>query len=539
MPRDLDDLIRAAGADLEPDPDVTGRARARVLATRPRPSRRLRRMLQSRRGRTGMLAFGLLLAGGGATATVGVLTDRGGDGPPWRPLPQNCFALDGDTFAPPPLRNAVAVGTGGRPTVVWVAGDGTIASADGQDDGRWGAPQALGDFGADAPGDAVALVGNTRGDMAVAWAADHAIHVTVRPAGGSWSTPRRLSDDGRWVMNVEKPPLAVGPAGEVAVSWSDVAREDVTAAGEGYGISGPVAIRVATGRVDDSWGAPRVLEGFGDPFVSGPPAIAFDAEGVPIVVAPGGVPGVTVAELDPQDGALVDGTKRRLTLPPLSRALARGASFSGPVATTGADGTVVVGWSSNGIVTAAIRSPRGVWGQPARVSRPGAEANDVRFAVGADGRVAAVWSAVARDPAPGRPGRRSRTVSAAVRDAGERWEAPTLLSEEGDVVSAPDVAVATDGRVSVAWALGTNGISGRDSRVLAADRPATGAGWNASVQVSENGLGPLFPTVAELARGQRLIVWSRCDGHRQGTLRAATGDDASTWSAPAGVSGSG
>ena len=55
-----------------------------------------------------------------------------------------------------------------------------------------------------------------------------------------------------------------------------------------------------------------------------------------------------------------------------------------PRVSGGADGTVVVGWSSNGIVTAAIRSPRGVWGQPARVSRPGAEANDVRFAVGAD-----------------------------------------------------------------------------------------------------------------------------------------------------------
>jgi hypothetical protein len=534
MPRDLDDLIRAAGADLEPDPEVTGRARARVLATRPGPSGRLRRMLGSRRGRTGVLALGLLLAGGGATATVGVLTDRGGDGPPWRPLPQNCFALDGYTFAPPPLRNSVAVGEGGRPTVVWVAGDGTVASADGQDDGGWAAPQPLGDLGADAPGNAVALAGNTRGDMAVAWAADHAIHVTVRPAGGSWSTPRRLSDDGRWVMDVEKPPLAVGPSGEVAVSWSDVAREDVTAAGEGYSISGPAAIRVATGRVDDSWGAPHVLEGFGDQFASGPPAIAFDAGGVPVVAASDGVPGVIVADLDPRTGALVDGTRRRLTLPPLPRALASGASFSGPVATAGADGTVVVGWSSNGIVTAAIRSPRGEWVRPARVSRPGAETNDARFAVGADGKVAAIWSAVAPDPAPGRPGRRSRTVSAAVHDPGERWEAPTRLSKDGDVVSAPDIAIGTDGRVSVAWALGTNGISGRASRVLAADRPAAATSWSSPVEVSEQGVGPLFPTVAEFTSGDRLLVWSRCDGLRRGTVRAATGE-APGWSDPQSV----
>lgn len=532
MPRDLDDLIRAAGAEMTPDPAATARARARVLAGTPKAAGRLRRMLGLRRGRAGALAIGLLLAGGGATATVGVLADRGGDGPPWRPLPQNCFALDGYAFSPPPLRNAVASGPDGRAAVVWVTGDGVVASADQSADGSWSTPARLSPTPSDDPVTA-ALAANDRGDMAVAWTRDLMVEVAVRPAGGSWSSPRRLSAEGRLVIAFGPPGLAVGPLGEVGVTWDDHPERAVERSGAGFAISGPSQSWITLGRIDGTWASPRALDGLGELLSTGAPALAFDADGVPLVAASSGASGVVVAEIEPRTGALVGATTRSITLPPRPRALGKGASFSGPVIAAGPDGTMVVAWSSSGIVTAAIRAPGGSWGRPSRVSRPGAEGNDPQIGVGPDGWIAATWSAVAPDPVPGRPGRRSRAVLAAVAGPGGGWGTPTTLSGDRQVVSAPTVAVGIDGRVSVVWALGTNGISGRDSRVVAADRARDGD-WGQVAEISERGLGPLYPVVAADSSGGRVAVWSRCDGRRRGIVRAASGP-APTWSAPSVV----
>src|SRR5262245_2185970 len=131
MPNDLDELIRAAGADLEPDEGATARARARATAATPR--RRggmLRRLLGSRRGRVGAIAVALVLAGGGATATVGVIHSRGGGGFPYEPAPQNCFVLNGYEVGDPRLQDAVHVDDAGAVTTVWVAGEGIVTASE-------------------------------------------------------------------------------------------------------------------------------------------------------------------------------------------------------------------------------------------------------------------------------------------------------------------------------------------------------------------------------------------------------------------------
>jgi len=535
MPNDLDELIRAAGAELEPDRDATARARARAVAATPRPSTGvLRRLLRSRRGRVGAIAVALVLAGGGATATVSVIQSRGGGGFPYEPAPQNCFVLNGYEAGDPRLQDAVHVDDAGGATTVWVAGPGVVTASDRDRDGGWGGPRALSAPAERAPYRA-ALAGNARGDLAVAWLRDEAVQVAVRPAGGPWSPPRTVSAPGRVALGPEVQ-VAVGPSGRVAVTWLDVAASAVERSGEGYGIRGPSAATVAVGDVggDFADAAPVAIPGADRAFMA--PAIGVDPAGTVLVALPGGrFGGVVVAELDAVTGTLRPGSRRELRLPAVPRAIGGGSSMSGPSLALGPGGDAAVAWSANGIATAAFRPAGGGWERPRRISRRGAEAGEVRLAVGGDGRVVAAWPSVAVTPRPGRPGYRSRSVLAAVHEPRGGWGPASRLSGAGQLAGAPAVAVDGTGNATAAWTVGANRASGVASRIDASTRPRGSASWTATSTVSERGLGPLFPAVAAGGGGRRVVVWNRCETRGTGTVRASVADPGSTWSAPEAV----
>ncbi|MGE3138466.1 MAG: hypothetical protein AB7I08_12220 [Thermoleophilia bacterium] len=539
MPDDLDDLIRAAGAGLEPDRDVTARALARSLAARGQGRVGLfGRLLRSRRGRMGSVAVAVVLAGGVAAAAGVRVIGTGPSGPPWTPAPQNCYALDGYELDLPPLRDAVHLDGAGRATLLWVDGEGIVTAA-GQEPGAtgWGDPRPLSDA-ARRPPRAVALAGNERGDLVAAWVRDERVQVAMRPAGEGWRPPEVVSPAGRLVLLHDQPSVAVGPSGEAMVGWTSVPEAAVERQGDGYAIRGEgpraeVAVRSAGG----DWTPPQVLK-LGDQFLTQAPALAVDVRGVPVAAVTAGIGGVLVAELDPADGRVRPATQRRLALPPLPRAIGGGASFAGPWLAAGADGHVAVVWSSNGIVTAAVRSG-GRWARPVRLSKGGSDANDPRIAVGRGGRMVAAWAAVTERPRPGRPRFRARTVEASVRGADGRWEGPTVISGRGQtVVGAARAAIDGDGTATVVWSLGANAASGRDSRVVSATRPADAPTWPPVRAVSEGGFGPLFPEIAAAPDGRAVAAWSRCRGRDAAEVRAADRPPgAPQWSVPQVVGG--
>lgn len=530
MPDSLDDLIRAAAEDLEPDAAVSAQARARVLALADRRRGPLARLIGSRRGRAGTLALALILVGGGAAASVSVLNDRS-DGFPYRPAAQNCFALNGYTFRPPRLTDAVHLDERGRATVVWTSGDGVLVGATRDPSGGWGAPAPLSGPSPVQSGDP-ALTGNSRGDLALAWVRADQVQVALRPADGSWGPVRTLSRPGQRFVGFGGPSVVVGPSGEVIVTWSSIGARHITrVGGGGVAISGSPHFEVAAGTVAGGVGRARILpldRNVLDPQSS---VVAIDGRGVPVLASSVGVNGVSVTDLDPTSGLPLAGTTVRLTLPALPRALGGGSSFSGPSIAVGPGGDTAVAWSSGGILTVATRPAAGAWQRPVRISSPGAETYSFRVAVGHDGRAVVAWVAVAKAPRPGRPGHRSKIAWASLRAPGGAWEKPVRLSGPDQIVSAPEVGLDGQGRASAFWALGTNGISGKASTVQSADRGPGDGTWSPTGALSSAGLGPLFPRVATNGAGDAVAVWSRCTTRTQATVEVATrGAGSSDWS---------
>jgi hypothetical protein len=533
MPDRLAEQIRAAG-EVTPDVAATDRARGRVIAaTSARRASALSRLLGSRRGRSGTFALAALLVGGGATATVSVLRDDTGGGFPYRPAPQNCFALSGYQLNPLRLTDDVHLDDAGQATAVWVSGQGIVTTATRSSSGEWGSSRALSELGEFSP-TVAGLAGNARGDVAVAWVRNDQMEVAVRRVGEDWEEVTSISRPGQKVFpGRDAPTITVGPSGEVVVVWGSIGAQNFDRRPNGsIAMGGSGTIEVATNRPESGWDTTRRLEIDGDPFGL-PPDVEIDQRGVPIISYFGRGP--EVIEIDPATGQPRRATRYRPRFAAPRRVIGGGTSYSGPSLAAGPRGEVVVSWSMNGIVVASVRR-NGVWERPQRVSRLGAEADGARVSVGGDGRITAVWVAVAKAPRPGRPGYRSRTVWASIRSLDGRWAEPSRLSKDGQVVSSASVGSDGLGRATAIWALGANSTSGRGSTVQAATAATNSSAWATPITVSEPGLGSLFPVIAANAQGDAVTVWSRCDGNKTSTVEASTRsatDD--QWSAPAQV----
>jgi hypothetical protein len=128
--------------------------------------------------------------------------------------------------APAPHVLGLTAGPDGRFTVVWYepAGEGAVrlASSSGTPEEGFSAPQPV-------PGSEtrfvvpLTAVANARGDIAVAWGTMDpniplpTVRVAVRPAGGSWSAPAKVS--GR--LGETEADLAIAGDGRVLAAWSD------------------------------------------------------------------------------------------------------------------------------------------------------------------------------------------------------------------------------------------------------------------------------------------------------------------------------
>ncbi len=119
------------------------------------------------------------------------------------------------------------------------------------------------------------------------------------------------------------------------------------------------------------------------------------------------------------------------------------------------EGNAIVSWAGMGegggydVVRAAYKPVGGSWEAPVELSADGGNSfpSDVVFDVG--GNAALVWQ---------RQGGSGNVVQAAYRPAGEEWEAPVDLSEEGKqgmdavvVLDAPGDSTAADGNATAVW----------------------------------------------------------------------------------------
>jgi hypothetical protein len=527
MRDDLDDLIARAREALRPSAGATERARDAVRAATPAPRRRW--SLPARRGRFFAVAAAALVLGGGAAGAVVGITSRDG-GPPFRPTIENCYALEGYTLRTPRLHPQVAIDGSGNATAAWVDLAGVVRAADRPAGEAWEDSVELAVEGRQAP-TRVALSANSDGQAAVAWFTAGRAWVVERPAGGDWEEPVDLTRAGQTVVpaGADAPSVLVTEAGDVVVGWESVASSAVRRTGSGIGISGDsphpeLAVRAAGG----AWRA-LPLQGSAQSV----PALAEGDAGRVAVTYLAELGGVAVTEVDLERGAAAG--SRSLRLPRTSSA--RGFSIGSPRIAGDGKGTLALTLPVNGQIALWTRDAPNGWGPGRVVSPVGLESSEPSVDVSREGEVLVAWTGLKRERRADGTLRAARAIYAALpgRVADEPSEA-IRLSRPGRVATGAAVAFPSRGVGLVAWADGTNGVSGRDSRVEAARLADDGRSFERGEPLSGVGTGPLFPDVDASEDGQAVAAWTRCVEADSAEVQAADVDAGGVpWGEPARV----
>jgi hypothetical protein len=302
-------------------------------------------------------------------------------------------------------------------------------------------PQAVGS------GARVAIT--SAGDVAVAWQdAGKGLSVALRPAGGRFGSPQRLSRSGRWVESPESLDLVADSRGTFVVVWGDAECCHV-----------PGDRRV--------WASTR---GAGGPF-SNPVAVSESIHEVGSVLAPA----VAVGE----GGSLTVVWSSDTRLP---------AGLAGAV------------------IEAADRLPGGGFGPPARLSPPEGRAYQPRVAGGPSGETVVLWSSEVCPPFPC-----NIELEAATRPPGGGFGAPELVAvpdQSGYTskgLTAGQVQIASDGTVVALWTESDRGMYSYGADVKAAQRPPGVSGFGSAQTLGH--LGGSGPWLALDADDRAFALW--------------------------------
>ncbi len=348
----------------------------------------------------------------------------------------------------------------------------------------------------DAAGDAIAVWSRSGGTNDVVQAA-------VKPAGEPWGEPATLSEAGQ---DASEPQVAVDAAGDATVVWRRFG-------GSNY------VVQTAVKPAREGWGKPATLSEAGQE--ASEPQVALDAadDAIAVWVRSNGSTDVVQGAAKPAGEPWGEPAT-------LSEA---GQDAHMPQVAVNAAGEATAVWAgSNGgndVVQAAIRPAGESWAQPATVSGAGQEASQPQVAVDAAGDATVVWT---RYTGLSSGGNSNYVVQATNKPAGEAWEEPTTVSEEGQEEGLePRVAVDAAGEATAAW---TRFIYGCCRLVQTAAKPA-GKPWGEPTNLEVGG----DARVAVNAAGEAAVVWTQYHGPGD-LVQAAVKPVGKPWIKPATLS---
>ncbi len=183
-----------------------------------------------------------------------------------------------------------------------------------------------------------------------------------------------------------------------------------------------------------------------------------------------------------------------------------GANHEDPRIAIGANGLTAVAWKNtarwNRVVQVRVKGPGAArFGTTRTISNPHGDATQNRVAALPNGSVLVVW-------AQGQSG--LRVIQARVLPRGAKRFGPMVNVSGGPVVDSeaegdPSIAVAGDGTVTVAWEVAT-----RDgSFVIQTRRRSPGGSWGPIQTLSTRGAQSNDVTVAASATGEVTVLWAR------------------------------
>jgi hypothetical protein len=389
----------------------------------------------------------------------------------------------------------VVLDSEGNATAVWDRWNGvdTVVEAAYRPAGEgWEAPVDLSEpelGGEGVPGEHDAsspqIVVDRNSNVTVIWERYAATKVVLqsvdRPAGGSWTTP----------VDIGEVNLGASPEPWIAVDWEGNATA-VWKQGE--------VIQTAFRTFAGSWGEPAPIS----PEESFVPQAAMDARGdvTAVWMHFDGAHHVVESAYKPERGEWESPTV--VSQP--------GEEGGNPHVALDAKGDALVVWRGEDegeeFVRAAYRSTGGPWSQPTNVSAEGEQVQQLRDAVDPEGNAIVAW-------AGSTGGVGDYVVHAAFKPASGEWAPPTELSADGGNAFPSDVVFDTSGNAAVVW----QRSEGSSNIVQAAYRPA-GEEWETPVDLSEEGKQGMdavvvldAPGEATTADGNATAVWvSACPG---------------------------
>ncbi len=358
------------------------------------------------------------------------------------------------------------------------------------------------------------VVLDSAGNATAVWdrwdGASKVVESAYREAGSGWQSPIVLSElesqgeeEAAGAQNASSPRIAVDGEGGATVVW------------ERYGGANRLLIQATYRPPGGSWQAPVDI-GEVTTMVAPEPWVAVDAAGDATAVWKNRE--VIESAYRPAGGSWQA---------PAPISDPETESFT-PQAAVNAQGDATAVWmhfdGSDYVVQSAYRPTGGSWGAPTLVSAPGEEGGNPHIALDGSGNAMVVWRG---------EGEGGEAARAAYKSAGGEWQAPVDVSTPGEEAQSLRVALDADGDAMVLWG-GSTGELGAHAVVQAAYRPA-GGGWEAPIDISEDG-GNAYPSdVAFDADGNAAVVWARSDG-TQNVVQAAYKPAGQPWEAPTDLS---
>jgi hypothetical protein len=324
----------------------------------------------------------------------------------------------------------IAVDRNGNVTVIWERYAGSkivVQSVDRPAGGSWTAPADIAEVNlGPAPEPWIAV--DWEGRATAVWKHGEVIETAFRPFGGEWEAPVPLSGEESFV-----PEAAMDARGDTTAVWMH--------------FDGSHYVVESTYRPEGGvWEEPALVSEPGEE--GGNPHVALDASGDALVVWRGhGEGGEAVrAAFRPAGGSWG----------PATDVSSPGEHVESLRDAVDPEGNAIVAWSGDmgkvgehGIAHAAFKPATGSWEEPVALSPDGGNSVPSDVVFDTSGNAALVWQ---------RWDGSSNVVQAAYRPAGEEWESPVDLSEEGKqgmdatiVLDAPGDATAADGDATAVW----------------------------------------------------------------------------------------
>ncbi|HEX6780658.1 MAG TPA: hypothetical protein VF125_01370 [Solirubrobacterales bacterium] len=299
------------------------------------------------------------------------------------------------------------------------------------------------------------------------------VEAAYRPAGSPWGAPEAISPPDSWGAKV-----VVDRNGVLTATW------------QRWAGTNHFAIESASRLPGHEWAEPVEITEFEQGFHP-EPWLAVDWEGNTTVVW--------------TQGETIMSSFRTFALgwgEPVP--LSPGESFTPQAAMDGRGDATAVWMHHDGsgyVVESAYRPEQGEWGEPTLVSAPGEEGGNPHVAIDGKGDSLVVW----RGEDEG-----EEFARASYRPVGGSWSEPVNVSTEGEQVQSLRAALDPEGNAIVAWS-GSFGKEGEYEAVHTAYKPA-GEAWEEPVALSEEGANGYVNDVVFDQGGNAGILWIRWDG---------------------------